>query len=97
MTPSTPVIIETARLRLRPSRDADLEPFAALNADPRVMEFFPKLLSREESDVRAARIRNDFDRDGYGLWAVEVPEIAAVHRVRRSVGDAVRGPFHALC
>ena len=76
MTPSTPVIIETARLRLRPWRDADLEPFAALNADPRVMEFFPNLLSREESDVRAARIRNNFDRDGYGLWAVEVPEVA---------------------
>ena len=52
-------------------RNADLEAFAALNADPRVMEFFPKPLSREESDAVAARIRFHFERHGYGLWAVE--------------------------
>lgn len=35
---------ETERLRLRQWKAADREPFAALNADPRVMEFFPALL-----------------------------------------------------
>ena len=30
--------VETERLLLRPWRDADLVPFAELNADPRVME-----------------------------------------------------------
>jgi RimJ/RimL family protein N-acetyltransferase len=56
---------------------ADREPFAALTADPRVMEFFPALLSREESDSRADRIEDHFDRHGFGLWAVEVPGVAA--------------------
>jgi RimJ/RimL family protein N-acetyltransferase len=76
MNASSPLIIETARLRLRSWRDADLEPFAALNADPRVMEFFPSRLSREQSDAVATRIRNHFEQHGYGLWAVEVPELA---------------------
>ncbi len=76
MNPSSPLTIETARLKLRPWSEADLEPFAALNADPRVMEFFPKRLSREESDAVATRIRNNFERHGYGLWAVELPELA---------------------
>jgi RimJ/RimL family protein N-acetyltransferase len=64
------------RLKLRPWCDDDLAPFAALNADPRVMEHFPKALDRAESDARAAQIRDDFDRLGFGLWAVEVPGVA---------------------
>jgi RimJ/RimL family protein N-acetyltransferase len=47
-----------------------------MNADPRVMEFFPKLLDRAESDALAARIRDAFARRGFGLWAVEVPGVA---------------------
>ena len=43
-------IIKTYRLILRPWEERDLEPFAALNADPRVMEHFPSVLSRTESD-----------------------------------------------
>ena len=39
-----PVTIETVRLRLRPWRDEDLPDFAAMNADPKVMEFFSKPL-----------------------------------------------------
>jgi RimJ/RimL family protein N-acetyltransferase len=65
--------LTTARLLLRPWRDSDLAPFAALNADPRVMEHFPAVLSRAESDAFAERIRRQFDEYGYGLWAVEVP------------------------
>ena len=64
--------IETERLLLRPWRDSDLEPFAALNADARVMEHFPSISSREESRALMARIREHFDRDGYGFWAVEL-------------------------
>jgi RimJ/RimL family protein N-acetyltransferase len=62
----------TERLILRPWRDSDLEPFARLNADPFVMEFMPRCLSRDESDAFAARIRADMERRGWGLWAVEV-------------------------
>jgi len=47
----TPTSLDTPRLILRPWRDSDREPFARMNADPRVMEFFPACLSREESDA----------------------------------------------
>lgn len=66
--------LETPRLLLRAWRDGDLEPFAALNADPRVMEYFPAPLSRVESDSLAARIRAAMDGDGWGLWALELRE-----------------------
>lgn len=62
----------TRRLILREWRDEDLAPFAALNADPRVMEFLPGLMSRAESDEMAERIRTHFREQGFGLWAVEV-------------------------
>lgn len=61
----------TERLRLRRWRVADREPFAALNADPEVMAYFPELLTREQSDRVVERIEADFERDGYGLWALE--------------------------
>jgi RimJ/RimL family protein N-acetyltransferase len=64
--------LTTARLQLRDWRDSDLPPFARLNADPQVMAFMPKSLSREESDASVGRIRRHFDRSGFGLWAIEV-------------------------
>jgi RimJ/RimL family protein N-acetyltransferase len=66
----------TERLWLRPWRDEDVEPFAALNADPRVMEHFPALLSRQETEALVARIRAHFAQHGWGLWALEVPGVA---------------------
>jgi len=68
--------LNTPRLCLRPWRDADLPAFAELNADPRVMEFFPKLLAREESDAMAAGIRANGESRGFGLWVVEIPNVA---------------------
>lgn len=63
--------ITTDRLILRPWQDRDAAPFAALNADPRVAEFLPKVLSRAESDAQLDRIRAHFTERGFGLWAVE--------------------------
>ena len=65
-------MIRTARLVLRQWRDEDLVPFAALNADPVVMEHFPSVLTRAQSDAYVARERAAIDEQGYGLWAVEV-------------------------
>ena len=48
-----------------------------MNADERVMEFFPKLLSRAESDTSVDGIQTHFARHGFGLWAVEVPDVAS--------------------
>ena len=47
-----------------------------MNADPRVMEFFPRPLSRGESDAMVDRIEAHFREHGFGLWAVEVPGAA---------------------
>jgi RimJ/RimL family protein N-acetyltransferase len=69
------VVLQTERLLLRRWRDADRKPFAALNADPRVMEFMPSLLSRDESDALADRIEAHFARHGFGPFAAEaLPE-----------------------
>jgi RimJ/RimL family protein N-acetyltransferase len=64
--------IRTARLRLRSWRDDDFDAYAAMNADPRVMEFFPGVLSRDESRERFARGNARMAEHGYGLWPVEV-------------------------
>lgn len=67
--------LHTERLILRDWNDRDLEPFARLNADPRVMEFLPALLTRDESDALARRIRDELGARGFGAWAVEVPGV----------------------
>ena len=59
------------RLQLRQWRDSDRAPFASMNADPRVMEFFPALLSREESDAAVDRQIAHISQYGWGFWAVE--------------------------
>ncbi len=69
-------IIRTDRLILRPWKEEDLPSFAALNADPKVMEYFPATLSKAESDQLAQRIKTKMDEKGWGLWAVSVPGIA---------------------
>ena len=66
------IALETERLVLRPWRPGDREPFARLNADPRVMEFMPGLLTRKESDRLADRIEGHFLRRGFGLCAAEL-------------------------
>jgi 3-dehydroquinate dehydratase/shikimate dehydrogenase len=71
-----PVSITTARLLLRPWRASDLEPFARMNADPRVMEWFPQTLNAHESAAMAAAIGLRMSAQGWGLWAVEVPGVA---------------------
>ena len=64
--------IETPRLRLRHWIDADFEPLVELNADPRVMEFFPSTASREETEALWTRIQEHFQNFGFGPWAAEV-------------------------
>lgn len=68
--------LRTERLLLRQWREDDLEPFAALNADPETMRYFPFPPSREESDALAERSRRHIEDEGWGLWAVEVEGVA---------------------
>jgi len=67
-----PAVLSTPRLRLRPWRESDFEPFAAMNADPAVMEHFPSVATRTESDAMAERIMAKMEAQGWGLWALEV-------------------------
>jgi ribosomal-protein-alanine N-acetyltransferase len=71
-----PLMRRTERLIMRPFRADDLAPFAALNSDPRVMEFFPAPLTRAESDALAERITQHFERHGFSAWALELPGVA---------------------
>lgn len=57
---------------LRQWREADLEPFAKLNADPEVMRYFPSTLDAKQSDALAGRARLRLEQQGWGLWALEV-------------------------
>ena len=68
--------LRTERLVLRRWRDEDRAPFAAMNADPEVMRFFPSTQDRAASDALVDRIEAAFDEEGFGLWAVEVPGVA---------------------
>jgi RimJ/RimL family protein N-acetyltransferase len=64
--------LQTERLLLRRWRDSDREPFACINADPRVMEHFPATLAREESDALIDRVETHFAGHGFGPWAAEL-------------------------
>ena len=64
-------MLRTSRLELRRWRDTDRAPFAAISADPVVMEHFWATLTREQSDAMVSRIEAGFDEHGFGLWAVE--------------------------
>ncbi len=65
--------LRTQRLLLRRWRPSDREPFARINADPRVMEHFPGLQSPQVSQEMMDHFEEGFERDGFGLWAVEMP------------------------
>lgn len=65
-------ILQTQRLILRRWQESDRQPFAEINADPRVMEFFPNMLTREQSDRVVDRIEAAFAQRSFGLCAVEL-------------------------
>jgi RimJ/RimL family protein N-acetyltransferase len=67
----TAPVIHTERLILRRWLEGDRTPFAAMNADPEVMVYFPALMSREESHAFVDGIEAAFDEHGFGLWAQE--------------------------
>lgn len=63
--------LTTDRLLLRHWQASDRAPFAALNADPVVMRYFPEPLTRQASDHLADLIEAAIEREGWGLWALE--------------------------
>jgi RimJ/RimL family protein N-acetyltransferase len=69
--------ITTDRLLLRRWRDGDRAAFAAMNADPQVMRYFPRTATRAESDAFIDRMEISFEQQGFGFWAVEMRESGA--------------------
>jgi len=70
------VTLSSGRICLRQWREQDREAFAAMNSDPRVMEFFRSRLSRIESDAMVDHIQKHFGEHGFGLWPIEIPGVA---------------------
>jgi ribosomal-protein-alanine N-acetyltransferase len=69
--------MKTDRLILRRWRESDLAPFAAMNADPVVMEYYPACLDANESRDFIARVERKFETQGFGLWAATLKESGA--------------------
>jgi RimJ/RimL family protein N-acetyltransferase len=82
------IVAKTERLILRRWRESDREPFARLNSDPRVMQFFPRTLPAEESDLLVEQIEADFERNGFGLCAAELIQD---HSLAGFIGLAIPG------
>jgi RimJ/RimL family protein N-acetyltransferase len=66
--------INTERVLLRGWRDADLKPWAEMNADPQVRAHLGPLLTPEQAAASMQHFQEGLDRDGYGFWALEVRE-----------------------
>jgi len=66
------LVLQGPRVLLRSWRATDRAPFAALNADPQVMEHFPAPLTAAQSDAMIARAQALLDERGWGSWALEI-------------------------
>ncbi|WP_374469169.1 GNAT family N-acetyltransferase [Phenylobacterium sp.] len=64
-------MIETDRLILRPWRDGDRAPFAAINADLRVAQWLGGPLDAAQTDAMIDRINGHIARHGFGFFAAE--------------------------
>lgn len=64
----------TDRLLLRQWKDSDFEAFAAITSNLEVMQYFPKLLNRDETYAWIDQVKYLLDVKGWGLWAIELVE-----------------------
>lgn len=65
-------MITTKRLILRRWRAEDVDAFAAINADQKVMEYFPSTYTHQESRAQLKRFNKSIDELGFGFWAAEL-------------------------
>lgn len=72
MISQTTTYAETERLILRSWKPEDLPLFIAMNKDAQVMKYFPSLLTNADSEAFYNRIQEEFDIEGWGLYAVEL-------------------------
>jgi RimJ/RimL family protein N-acetyltransferase len=67
-------MIETERLVLRMFRESDTDAYAEMVADPEVMQFLGKPMSRQEAWRNMAMVLGHWHLRGFGFWAVEEKE-----------------------
>ena len=67
-------VLETDRLYLRQWQASDFATFAEMNADPEVMQYFPKLLTPNVSDIIANKCQQLIADQGWGFWAVSLKD-----------------------
>ena len=65
-------MITTERVILLPWMSEDFLPYAEMNANPKVREFFPSVLTREQSDAEIRRFQAGYERDGFCMFAAEL-------------------------
>jgi len=69
-----PDFLNTERLTLRRWKESDLAPFTAMNMDAEVMQYFPSLITPEQTKKMIDKIEEGFTEKGFGLWAAEITE-----------------------
>lgn len=67
-------LFQSPRLGFRQWQSTDIAPFAAINADPDVMEFFPATLSAEQTREAVQRYQKHFEIHDFGWYAVDLLE-----------------------
>ncbi|MCZ2260823.1 hypothetical protein KSU66_20410 [Sporosarcina sp. G11-34] len=72
------IYLETMRLQLRDWKETELDPFRRLNADEKVMTYFPGILSSEETTAFYKSIISEIKECGFGLCAVEEKQIRSL-------------------
>ena len=85
--------LTTDRLILRQWTDADREPFARVNADPRVADWLSGPLSPRDSDALVDRHAVLLALRGFGLWSVQERETEAFVGAVGLNGVSSRFPF----
>ncbi|HET9028634.1 MAG TPA: GNAT family N-acetyltransferase [Candidatus Aquilonibacter sp.] len=85
--------IETPRLRLRGGLPEDVDAWARMNADPRVMEHFVATTPIERSHAQARLMHDDLERDGYGWFILELRNQLGFAGVIAIAGISWDAPF----
>ncbi len=68
------IVLETTRLRIRNWLETDRPLFAEINADPKVMEFFPRQRSRQEADALMDEAERRISETGFGFFALALKD-----------------------
>lgn len=64
-------IFSSERLGFRNWTEADIPQLCLINADPKVMEFFPALPTTEETEAFVERMQKQFTEKGFCYYAVD--------------------------